>query len=136
VAISARSRRIAYSVDRNGVDQPPPLRAVEHRRLAGFDHVLRPAHCRGRIARRHLAGDRPVEQHAHRGELLLHAGRRVGLLERLYIGGDIERSDRWQRQAAIFAPREEPAARSRISAPCIRVADVGGEEFHVAPAGG
>jgi hypothetical protein len=37
------------------------------------------------------------------------------------------------RQAAAIAPGEEPAARPRIGAPCIRVADVGGEEFDIAP---
>jgi hypothetical protein len=67
-----------------------------------------------------------ISQHPHSGELLLHAGRRMGLLERLYIGGDIERPDRRQRQAAVLAPREEPVARPRIGAPGIRVADVGG----------
>jgi hypothetical protein len=59
----------------------------------------------------------------------------MGLLERLYIGGDIERPDRRQRQAAVLAPREEPVARPHIGAPGIRVADVGGKEFDIAPAG-
>ena len=58
--------------------------------------------------------------HPHRGELLLHAGRRVGLLERLYIGGDIMRPDRRQRQRATLAPRKEPGARPRIG---VRIAD-------------
>jgi hypothetical protein len=57
-----------------------------------------------------------------RGELLLHAGRRMGLLERLYIGGDIMRPDRRQRQAAVLAPREEPVARPRVGAPGTRIA--------------
>jgi hypothetical protein len=60
----------------------------------------------------------------------------MGLLEYLYIGRNVMRPDRRQRQAAIVAPREEPGARPRISAPRVRVADVGGEEFDVAPAGG
>ena len=56
--------------------------------------------------------------------------------ECLYIGRNVMRPDRRQRQAAIIAPGEEPAARPRIGAPRVRVADVGGEEFHIAPAGG
>jgi hypothetical protein len=43
--------------------------------------------------------------------------------------------DRRQRQAAFVAPGEEPAARARIGPARVRVADVGGEEFDVAPAG-
>jgi hypothetical protein len=50
--------------------------------------------------------------------------------------GDMMRPDRRQRQAAVFAPHEEPAACPRIGAPRIRVADVGSEEFDIAPAGG
>jgi hypothetical protein len=60
----------------------------------------------------------------------------MGLLERLYIGGDIERPDRRQRQpAAILAPSEELVAGPRVSPARVRVADVGGEEFDVAPGG-
>ena len=59
----------------------------------------------------------------------------MGLLERLYISGDIERPDRGQRQAAILAPGEELAAGPRVSPARVRVADVGGEEFDVAPGG-
>ena len=127
--------QIAHRVGRDGVEQLAPFVGVEHRRLAGLHHMLRAAHGRGRVGRHDLAGDQPVEQHPHRGELLLHAGRRMGLLERLYIGGDIERPDRGQRQAAIFAPGEELAARPRIGPARVRVADVGGEEFDVAPGG-
>jgi hypothetical protein len=58
------------------------------------------------------------------------------LLQRLHIGGDIVRPDRRQRQRATLAPGKEPAARPRIGAPRVWVADVGGEEFHIAPAGG
>ena len=34
--------QIPHRVDRNGVDQPPPLLAFQHGRLAGLDHVLGP----------------------------------------------------------------------------------------------
>ena len=40
-----------------------------------------------------------------------------------------------ERQAAILAPGEELAAGPRIGPARVRVADVGGEEFDVAPGG-
>jgi hypothetical protein len=109
-------RRTTYAADwpawwRTTPDrQTAPLLALQHRGVAGLDQVRGTPHRRGRVGWCHLAGDQPVEQHPHRRELLLHAGRRVGLSERLYIGGDIERPDRGQRQLAVVAPREEPAA--------------------------
>lgn len=51
------------------------LVAIKHRRLARRDDVLGAAHRRRRVCRHDLAGDQPVEQHAHGGELLLDAGR-------------------------------------------------------------
>ena len=45
------------------------------------------------------------------------------------------RPDRRQRQAALVAPGEETAARPGIGPARVRVADVGGEEFDVAPGG-
>ena len=51
--------------------------------------MLRSTHGGGRIHRHHLAGDQPIEQPPHRGELLFHAGRGVPLLKRLYMGGDV-----------------------------------------------
>jgi hypothetical protein len=112
-----------------------PLAALEHRRLAGLDDVLRPAHRRGRIVRHDLADDQPVEQHADRRELLLDRRRRDLDLQLLYISGDVVRPDRRRRQTAVFAPGEKPVARSGIGAARVRVADVGGEEFDIAPGG-
>ena len=62
-------------------------------------------------------------------------GARMGLLQRLDISGDIERPDRGQRQPAILAPGEELPAGPRVGPARVRVADVGGEEFDVAPGG-
>jgi hypothetical protein len=45
------------------------------------------------------------------------------------------RPDRGQRQAVRLAPGKEPRARPRIGPPRIRVADVGGEELDITPAG-
>ena len=86
MAISARSRRSrTVSVGMLSM-QLAPFLAVEHRRLAGFHDMLRPAHGGGRIHRHDLAGDQPVEQHPHGGELLLHARRPVVLLQLLHPG--------------------------------------------------
>ena len=116
MAISARSRRSrTVSVGMLSM-QLAPLGAIEHRRLAGFHDVLRPAHRGGRVHRHHLAGDQPVEQHPHRGELLLHARRPVFLLQLVHPGRHVERPDGREREAALLAPGEEPAARAGIGA--------------------
>ena len=83
--------------------------------------------------RHDLAGDQPVEHHPDRGELLLDRRRRDLGLQLLDIGADVMRPDRRRRQAAVLAPGEEPAARPRIGPARVRVADVGGEEFDIAP---
>ena len=127
--------QIAHGLGRDAVDELAPLGAVEHRRLAGLHDVLRPAHRRGRIHRHHLAGHQPVEQHAHGGELLLHARRPVFLLQLVHPGRHIERPDGGERQPALFAPGEEPAAGAGVGPARVVVVDVGGEEFDVAPAG-
>jgi hypothetical protein len=85
--------------------------------------------------RHDLTGDEPVEQHPHRGELLLHVRRRVGEAACLYIGGDIVRPDRGKRQTALVAPGEKSVARVGIGPAGVRVADVRGEEVDVAPGG-
>jgi hypothetical protein len=59
----------------------------------------------------------------------------VGLLKRLDIGGDVGWPDGDQRQAAVLAPGEEPAARPGIGSTGVRVVDVGAKEFGVASAG-
>jgi hypothetical protein len=59
---------------------------------------------RRRVGGQYLAGDQPVEQHPHGGELLLDAGRRMLLLQALYVGRDIERPDGGQCEPALFAP--------------------------------
>ena len=132
MAISPRSRK-SRTVSVGIASSSAPFLAFEHRRLAGLHHMLRAAHGRRRVSRHRLAGDEPVEQHAHGGELLLDARRRMGLLERLYISGDIERPDRGQRQPLMLAPGEELATGPRVSTARVRVADIGGEEFDVAP---
>jgi hypothetical protein len=97
-------------------------------------HSAPSSHGGGRIVRHHLADHQPVEQHAHGGELLLDARRRVGLLQRLDVGANVVRPDHSQRQPAAVAPSQEARAGPRIGPSRVRVADVGGKEFNVAPA--
>jgi hypothetical protein len=127
--------QIAQSGGRNVVEECSPFGAVEHRRLAGFDDVLRPAHRRRRIHRHDLARYQRVKQHAQGRELLLDTRRPVFLLQVFHPGGHVERPNGREREPAIFAPGEKPAAGARIGPPRVVVVDVGGEEFDIAPAG-
>src|ERR1700722_18730085 len=56
---------------------------------------------------------------------------------RLLTGFDVARhvdgADCHQRQAAVVAPAEKLLTCARIGSSRVRVADVGGEEFHIAP---
>jgi hypothetical protein len=50
------------------------------------------------------------------------------------MGRDIKWPDRGERQVALLAPGEKPGARPGVRPARVRVADVGGEEFDIAPA--
>jgi hypothetical protein len=56
-------------------------------------------------------------------------------LQRLYIGGDVVRPNSAQRQPTAVAPRQKTRAGPRISAAGVRISDIGGEEFDIAPGG-
>jgi hypothetical protein len=71
----------------------------------------------------------------HRRELLLDRRRRDLKLQLLYINGDIVRPDCRRRLAVIVAPREKPVAGSGIGPARVRVADIDGDKFDVAPGG-
>jgi hypothetical protein len=57
------------------------------------------------------------------------------LLQIFHPGRNVERPNGREREPAIFAPGEKPAAGARIGPPRVIVVDVGGEEFDVAPVG-
>ena len=57
----------------NRIDELAGFVGLEYRRLAAFDHVLGPAHDRGRVHGNDLAEDKPVEQHPDGGQVLLNA---------------------------------------------------------------
>ena len=89
--------QVAQGFGRNALDERAPLLALEHRRLAGLHDVLRSAHGRGRIQRNDLAGDQPIEQHPHGGELLLHVRRRMRLLAGFDVARHVDGPNRRQR---------------------------------------
>ena len=65
----------------------------QHWALTALDDMLGPANRMGRVGGEDLPDHQPVEQHADRGEMLLY-GRLGGRgLERLDIGGDVDRLD-------------------------------------------
>jgi hypothetical protein len=128
--------QIAQGRGRNRGEQFAPFVALENRRLAGLDDVLGPAHRRRRVHRYDLAGDEPVEQHAHGRKLLLHTRCSMLLLQVFHPGRNVERPNGGERQPAIFAPGKKPAAGARIGSSRVIVVDVGGEEFDETPIGG
>jgi hypothetical protein len=125
--------QVAQGRRRDRGQQFAPFGAFEHRRLAGLDHVLGPAHRMRRVCRHDLAGHQPVKQHPYCRELLLDRRRRDRVLQLLYIGGDVMWADTGRHEAAILAPGKEPVAGPGVSAARVRVADVGREEFDIAP---
>jgi hypothetical protein len=89
-------RAVAQADEGRGVDaldQGAGLVGREHGGLAALDDVLGAAHRGGGIAGKDAAGDESIEQHPDGGEVLLDGRFRHPLLERLYIGGDVERLD-------------------------------------------
>jgi hypothetical protein len=109
---------------------------IEHRRLPGRHDVPRPAHRRGGVDCRDLAGDEPVEQMTNRGEPLLDARRRELARPGLDPGGDVQRLHlRHRLHAGMFAPGQKIGHGAAIRAARVRVADLGGEKFEEADAG-
>jgi hypothetical protein len=117
----------------DALDQDAGLVGGEHRGLAALDDVLGSAHRGGGIAGEDGAGDEPIEQHADRGEVLLDGRLRHSVLERLYIGGDVERLDIDQRDdPGGIEPSEEVRDRPVIGHPGVLVPDGGSKEFQEA----
>jgi hypothetical protein len=69
--------RIAKANHARGVDALEELAGLigdEHRRLAALHDMLGPAHRMRRVRPDHLAGDQPIEEHAHGRQVLLTVG--------------------------------------------------------------
>lgn len=101
----------------------------QYRRAADRHDMLRPAH-RGRwIHRDDLSRDEPVEEHLQRGEFLFDAWSVDLRPEFLNIGGDEERADVAEADAAFLAPIAEVAHRSAVGFASVSIADRDREEF-------
>ena len=59
---------LGYAAPDLFVSNRPALFRIQHRGLAGLDHMLWPANRMRRVGGDDLAGDQPVKQHADRGE--------------------------------------------------------------------
>jgi hypothetical protein len=107
---------------------------VEDRRLTLAGGVGRATHGGRGVGGHDLAGDEPVEEVAHGGELLLdrRCGERAAL--QLNPGRDVEGLDgRELVRAGCLAPDQKVVDRAGVGAAGVRVADRGGEELQVAP---
>ena len=89
--MSARSRSPMIESVFDRIEERPRLVSFQDRRLAALHDMLRPAHGRGRIHRNDLSGHQEIEEHADRGKMLLHGGRRARMV--LDIGGDDDGGD-------------------------------------------
>jgi hypothetical protein len=69
-----------------------------------------PAHRMRRVGGEDLADDEPIEQHANGRQVLLHRRLGSGRLQRLYIGGDMDRLDVGElAELVLLDPGEEVA---------------------------
>jgi len=135
----ADQRPVAQPDHGRGVDavqQPARLFGVQHRGLAGLDHMLRAADRMGGVGGHDLAGDQPVEQHADGCQVLLDRRFLEILAKRLDIGRHMQRLDIGElAELVMLAPGEEPAGGMQVGCPGVAVADGGGEEFEEAAGG-
>ena len=77
-----------------------------------------------RVDRDHLADDEPVEQHAHRGEVLFDSRLLMRRADRLEIRADVERLDLDQIGNAMrLAPGEEARAGAAVGGAGVVVLD-------------
>jgi hypothetical protein len=119
----------------DAVEQHARLVCGEDRRLALLRRVPRTADRCRRVERHNLADHEPIEEHAYRGERLLHGRSREILTEHLDVGRDVHRTYPLEREPSSFAPAEKIRTRAVIRAARVRVPDVGGEEFQEPEAG-
>ena len=125
------------AVCRDALEQLMRFLRREDRRPAAVDDVARAPHHGGGVAPDDLADHQPVEQHAHRRQMLLDAGRRVRRPELLDVGGHMHGLEEPELgQPPALAPAEEVRNGQSIGLPGVAVADVGGEELDEAPGRG
>jgi hypothetical protein len=104
--------------------------ASSTRVLPTFTTCFEPSTADSGLCRCAWSGGQPVDEPAHRGELLLPVRRRMGQSTCLYICGDVIWPNRPRRRPTFVATSEECPG---VSAARVRVADVGREEVDIAP---
>ena len=104
---------------------------LKNRGLAALHHMLRPAHCSGRVHRQDLPNHHPIEQHADRSKVELDARRRQPLADGFDVGGDENGLDLVETDLATVAPGAEirHGTAIAIGPPGIGITDIGGEEL-------
>ena len=132
---SAEAPSVGRFDDRNAVEQRAGLVGRKDRRLAFLDDVFRAAHGMGRVDVDDMAGDKPVEQHAQRGQVLLDGRRRKLGLQILDEGGDMERLDAASSSISSGAPGGEAPGGIHVGPAGMVVVDLAGEEFQDALCG-
>ena len=144
----------------NAVQEAPRIIRGEDRRLAALGDILGAAHRGGWIHGHDLADHQPVEQHAHRRQVLLDGRlRQLGPVDRdrigvafaapamplnrqrsplgeiFDVGGDPERIEILQGQLLGLGPFQELADGLKVGRAGVGIADVGGKELGQAHAG-
>jgi hypothetical protein len=103
---------------------------TQYRCLAFFNDIFGTAHGMGRIDVDDMPGNKPVEQHPERGQVLLDCGRRKPVLQIFDEGGHVERLDlRKLENAVAGTPVSEAACGIHVGAASVIVADLGCEKF-------
>src|SRR3954466_12191349 len=93
-----------------------------HRGLATLHDMLWSAHGVRRVSGKDLNDDQPVEQHPDRRQMLLDSRLGGRVLQRLDIGGDVDRLDIEKLDNAVFPkPAKEMAGGPVIGQPGIFV---------------
>jgi len=122
--------------DRDAIEQRTGLVSRKDRRLAFFHDVFRAAHGMRRVDVDHMPGDKPVEQHAECGQVLLDGRRRNLGLQILDEGGDMKRLDAGKLiEISLSAPGGEAPGGVHVSPAGMIVIDLAGEEFQDALCG-
>ena len=117
----------------DGIEQSPGFARRENRRLAFGDDHPRSLDGRSRIRAENAARDEIVEQHADRGQMLLHGQVRVLFAEFF----DVRRNQHWldlrEWNLVTFCPGAKPATGPHVRRSRVRIADVRREELDEPP---
>ena len=128
------ARRLSDHLD--AVQEPAGLVGRQDGGLTFFHDVAGTAHGVGRVHVQDVTGHQPVEEHAQRGQVLLHGGRGKLPLQVLDEGGDVDGLDAGELvDATAGAPVREAAGGVQVRLARVVVIDLGGEKLQDALGG-